>query len=135
MVTTFKLDMGFLDDRLKSLNTESREVEIHGEVVGYFRRRGKENPSYSFYLNMSGKNGHGIPPNLLETYHELSGHHGELIVRLKNANVEFMPIENLQSLLSYSALTSCEAFYVENKFIKGDEETLKKYGVTIVSGN
>ncbi len=138
MTTTFLLDPRVLDDEVSD---SARDVEIPVEAFAYFRLGEHSQPSYTFYLNSVGDDA-DFPLSSFGIFRSrYDGHHGDLSLRFQKANVIFMPVSDGDRYQWGSSVRelreryfrSCEFLYVREKFLKGDAEALKNYGVKIKS--
>lgn len=126
MVSRFRLDLSKLDDRLRS------EVEINGEGIAYLSMDSHfkgDKPTYFVVLDLFGEGGHGIPPALV--MNGLGVCEGS--IAYKNANVSFWPLQAGDVFFhTHSFVSKCDAIYHHSKFILGDADKFKKYGVNII---
>ncbi len=125
MVSRFKLDLNKLDDRLQS------QVVIHGEGLAYLTIDSHfkgDKPTYFVVLDLFGKGGQGIPPALV--LNSLGMSDGSLVY--KNANLSFWPIQAGDVFFNTNSFVGkCEVIYHRGKFLLGDADRFKNYGVSI----
>src|SRR3989338_4076658 len=136
MATTFLLDPRVLDDRVSD---SAPDVEIAGEAFAYFRAGENPQPTYTFYLASVDDYDDSSLRSLDVHKSRYDGAHGDISLRFEKADLIFMPVSDgdryqwgsssKDSRQSY--LRSCEALYVRGKFLKGNVESFRMYGLNI----
>ena len=131
MPSTFLLDLRKLDSDAKI-----REARIEGEAAAYFTPISNY-PHYAFYVDeVDIENVHF---NLLKVKHSKEESALELRLHYQQANVLFLPFSDAPRFRNGSTeeawkdelMSRYEALYVQGKFLKGDAETFKRYGITL----
>ncbi len=131
MLTTFLLDPRVLDD---CVSDSAPDVKIEAEGGAYFKHKYSGFPSYYFYLNKIEE----VPPSLLRFSH--SEVNAKLMHTLiyQRAHLNFIQLKSadlqrqwaLEEELSVSS-KEFEALYARGKFLLGDAEKFKQYGIKI----
>lgn len=125
--TTFLLDPRVLDD---CVGDGAPDVEIAAEGVGYLTAWDRK--EFVFYLNPMEKQ--KLPRKLTELAYQQQSRPRESIYFYPHALITAVPLDNLDSLPQEGQprLDAFQVMYAQGKFLKGDAEALKNYGVTIV---
>lgn len=120
MPTTFLLDPRVLDD---CVNDSAKDVEIVGEVVGYSKFG---LPEYVFYFNYS-KEKQKLPTELVDLALYRKDEPFASIYTFSRALILTLPADTTYFNQDFKVL------YAFGKFLKGDVEALKNYGIKIKS--
>jgi len=130
-MTTFLLDPRVLDD---CVSDSAPDVEIGAEGVAYYKHKYSGFPSYYFYVNKI----KDIPPALLSIYHSEvnSKLMRTLIYQRAHLNlIQWKSADRQRTAIFEKELSvghkDFEALYAREKFLKGDAEALRNYGITI----
>ncbi|MDP3698145.1 MAG: hypothetical protein Q8R47_01020 [Nanoarchaeota archaeon] len=131
MSTRFLLDPRVLDDYVSD---SAPDVEVAADAVAYYKHKYSGFPSYYFYLNRSTY----VPPSLLRFPHSEVNARLMRTLIYQRAHLNFIQLKSadrqrqqaLERDLSVGS-KKFEALYAFGKFLKGDAQTLKNYGVTI----
>ena len=139
-MTTFLLDPRYLDD---CVGDGVKDVEIEADAVVYVKRDFDNVSGYCFYAK--DVTSFTAPEGLKNIHHTRGGVFGEPSLRYKKAHILFLPtsegekyifglnIPEAMRELAAVAIQRYSILYAHGKFLKGDAETLKNYGVTIKS--
>ncbi|MDP3698144.1 MAG: hypothetical protein Q8R47_01015 [Nanoarchaeota archaeon] len=133
MTSTFLLDLRKLDF---SVDAKIREARIEAEAVAYFERSGRAH--YAFYVQEVDKE--NVHLNLLKLSHSEEIASLELRLHYQAASLFFSPFSDALRFQNGSTREAWkeelkgqyEALYVQGKFVKGDLNTFKRYGVAIL---
>lgn len=125
MTSRLALNLNSLDERLQC------SVILHAEGVAYLSRdsyfRG-DRPTYLVVLDLFGREGHGIAPALI-----MNSLGTDKDIIYPKANICFFPVQAGDVFFnSHSFVNKCEAIYHRGKFILGNEDRFKEYGITIL---
>lgn len=126
--TKFLLDPRVLDD---CIGDGVPDVEIEGTAVAFAKYRNIL-PDYIFYLsNFDADFKPAIPPSLLKFPHRKQ--EGQIMVdlRYQRANVVLIPYLS-EDMLSLADDFPVQKILFNGRFLKGNAETLKNYGVKIL---
>lgn len=125
MATRFALNLNSLDERLQC------QVILRAEGLACLPKNSYvagDKPTYFVVLDLFGQRGHGIAPVLIMNSLGYDDH-----ITYPKANVSFFPVQTGSVFFnSHSFVRKCEAIYHQGKFILGDEDRFKEYGVTIL---
>ncbi len=133
MPTTFLLDPRVLDD---CVSDGAPEITLEGEAAAYFTLGNSQKANYVVYQDYIGRD--RIPSSLWEIPHTERERLRSLRLGYQKANLLFLPASVSDSSSEYltqhkdELLQKCQALYVRGEFKKGDAETFKQYGVTIL---
>lgn len=131
MATKFLLDPRVLDD---CVGDGVPDVEIEAEGAAFFKHKHSRLPVYYFYLNKSTD----APPSLLGLPHSEVNASLMRTLFYQRANVNFIQLKStdgqrqqiLEKELSAGSV-EFDALYVREKFLQGNAELMKMYGVAI----
>lgn len=131
MPTTFLLDPRVLVHALdERVNDSTPDVEVRAEGLGYLTVLGRK--EFVFYLNPKEKQ--KLPERLTELAYQRQSRPRESIYFYPRALITAVRLDDGLNSMPQKGQDILEVFsvmYAQGKFLKGDAEKLKNYGVEI----